>query len=133
MKKIISLAAMVGICFSAYAGEYKYLTFMRTDGTEVSLSVNQLEFTFEDGILKAKNQDGEQAFPISQLGKMFFSVEPTAILGITSDSEVGEVELFSPEGIRIGRFPSANEALSSTKKGLYILKSKSTTVKIVKP
>lgn len=133
MKKIISLAAIVGMCVSAYAGDYKYLTFLKTDGTEVSLSVNQLEFTFEDGILKAKNQDGEQAFPISQLGKMFFTMELTDIHGITSGSEVGEVELFSPEGIRIGQFSSATEALNATKKGMYLLKGKNTTVKFVKP
>ena len=79
MKKIISLATTVGICVSAYASDYNYLTFLRTDGTEMSLSINQLEFTFEDGVLKAKNQEGEQSFPISELGKMYFTKEATAI------------------------------------------------------
>lgn len=133
MKKILSLAATVGLCGSAFADNYNYLSFQKADGTEMSLSVNKLELTFENGMLKTINEDGEHTIPLSELRKMFFTVAPTAISAISSETDTEEVELFTPEGISLGLFPSAKEAKEATGKGLYILKSKTSTTKISKP
>ncbi|MGN0281642.1 MAG: hypothetical protein ACI4B3_04990 [Prevotella sp.] len=133
MKTIITLAAAIGICGSTCAENYEYLSFQKTDGTRISLSVNKLELTFENGMLKTSNEDGDNSFPLSELNKMFFTVEPTAIRDIASETDGEEVELFTPEGIHLGHFSSAKEAQEKAGKGLYILKGKSSTIKISKP
>jgi hypothetical protein len=80
--------------------------------------------------LVVTNSEETQTFTLSDLDKMFFYENTTGIDEIFS-TESGEVSVFTIMGIYVGKYPDANEALKTLDKGLYILKTKSNTVKIV--
>ena len=116
-------------------GEFPYLTFVASDGTVTSLGVESLEMTVtEDGNLVAVNSDGSKTFTLTSLAKMYFSTgDESTASGITMTEAEGtenEVEVFTLTGISLGKFADSAKAKESLKHGVYILKSKSETLKI---
>lgn len=115
-------------------GEFPYLTFVASDGTVTSLGVESLEMTVtEDGNLVAVNSDGSKTFTLTSLAKMYFSTgDESTTSGITMTEAEGteEVEVFSLTGIFLGKFTNSAKAKESLEHGVYILKSKSQTLKI---
>lgn len=116
-------------------GEFPYLTFVGSDGTVTSLGVESLEMTVtEDGNLVAVNGDGSKTFTLSSLAKMYFSTgDESTASGISlteTESADNEVEVFTLTGIFLGKFTDSAKAKASLEQGVYILKSKSETLKI---
>ena len=109
----------------AMAGNYPYLTFELTDGTKVSVSVSSLSLSFNGNTLKA----GAQTFTISNLSKMYFSSTDetnggaTAIEELTADDLEGK-EIYDLNGHRL-------DSDAQLPRGVYIVKSKNKTCKIV--
>ena len=96
------------------------------------IAVESLSITISDGQLVATNADGTQSFALTDLSKMYFT-QQADLTGIsnagTQEDEV--VEVFTTGGIKLGKYLNINEAKSSLKPGLYILKSKQKSFKIV--
>ena len=121
---ILGILMMMGT-LSAMAGNYPYLTFELTDGAKVSVSVSSLSLSVNGNTLKA----GAQTFTISNLSKMYFSSTDetnggaTAIEELTADDLEGK-EIYDLNGHRLD-----SDALLS--RGVYIVKSKNKTCKIV--
>ena len=121
---ILGILMMIGI-LPAMAGNYPYLTFELTDGAKVSVSVSSLTLSFNGNTLKA----GSQTFTVSNLSKMYFSSTDetnggaTAIEGLTADDLEGK-EIYDLNGHRY-----ASDA--QLPRGVYIVKSKNKTCKIV--
>ena len=114
----------------AMAGNYPYLTFELTDGTKVSVSVSSLTLTVNGTTLKA----GSQTFTISNLSKMYFSSTDetsgvTAIDELTADDFEGK-EIYDLNGHKI-ELQITNYELPKLPRGVYIVKSKNKTCKIV--
>ena len=112
------------------AGNYPYLTFELTDGTKVSVSVSSLTLTVNGTTLKA----GSQTFTISNLSKMYFSSTDetsgaTAIDELTADDFEGK-EIYDLNGHKI-ELQITNYELPKLPRGVYIVKSKNKTCKIV--
>ena len=112
------------------AGNYPYLTFELTDGTKVSVSVSSLTLTVNGTTLKA----GSQTFTISNLSKMYFSSTDetsgaTAIDELTADDLEGK-EIYDLNGHKI-ELQITNYELPKLPRGMYIVKSKNKTCKIV--
>lgn len=112
------------------AGNYPYLTFELTDGTKVSVSVSSLTLTVNGTTLKA----GSQTFTISNLSKMYFSSTDetsgvTAIDELTADDLEGK-EIYDLNGHKI-ELQITNYELPKLPRGVYIVKSKNKTCKIV--
>ena len=106
------------------AASYPYLTFELTDGTKVSVSVSSLTLSVNGNTLKA----GSQTFTISNLTKMYFSSTDetsgaTAIEELTADDLEGK-EIYDLNGHKL---PSD----AQLPRGVYIVKSKNKTCKIV--
>lgn len=111
---------------AVFADDYPYLTFETADGSKTSVSVNSLTLTVKDGKLTA----GDKTFSLSELSKMYFSMEEaTGIENVVSSIE-GTVEVFNLRGISMGKYNSMNEAAASLKTGVYVIKSKSKTIKV---
>ena len=109
---------------------YPYLTFELTDGTKVSVSVSSLTLTVNGTTLKA----GSQTFTISNLSKMYFSSTDetsgvTAIDELTADDLEGK-EIYDLNGHKI-ELQITNYELPKLPRGVYIVKSKNKTCKIV--
>ena len=112
------------------AESYPYLTFELTDGTKVSVSVSSLTLTVNGTTLKA----GSQTFTISNLSKMYFSSTDetsgaTAIDELTADDLEGK-EIYDLNGHKI-ELQITNYVLPKLPRGVYIVKSKNKTCKIV--
>lgn len=120
---ILGILMMVGT-LPTMAASYPYLTFELTDGTKVSVSVSSLTVSVNGTTLKA----GSQTFTISNLAKMYFSSTDetsgaTAIDELTADDLEGK-EIYDLNGHRM----SSDAQLP---RGVYIVKSKNKTCKIV--
>ena len=112
------------------AESYPYLTFELTDGTKVSVSVSSLTLTVNGTTLKA----GSQTFTISNLSKMYFSSTDetsgaTAIDELTAEDLEGK-EIYDLNGHKI-ELQITNYELPKLPRGVYIVKSKNKTCKIV--
>lgn len=126
---ILGILMMVGT-LPTMAESYPYLTFELTDGTKVSVSVSSLTLTVNGTTLKA----GSQTFTISNLSKMYFSSTDetsgvTAIDELTADDLEGK-EIYDLNGHKI-ELQITNYELPKLPRGVYIVKSKNKTCKIV--
>ena len=121
---ILGILMMIGT-LPAMAGNYPYLTFELTDGAKVSVPVTSLTLSVNGTTLKA----GSQTFTISNLSKMYFSSTDetnggaTAIEELTADDLEGK-EIYDLNGHRL-------ESDAQLPRGVYIVKSKNKTCKIV--
>ena len=120
---ILGILMMVGT-LPTMAASYPYLTFELTDGTKVSVSVSSLTVSVNGTTLKA----GSQTFTISNLAKMYFSSTDetsgaTAIDELTADDLEGK-EVYDLNGHKL-------DSDTQLPRGVYIVKSKNKTCKIV--
>ena len=122
---ILLLLTMVGV-LSVEAGNYTYLTFEMTDGVKASVPVTTaLTITISGNTLTA----GSESFTLSNLSKMYFSNddETTAINEIdysqTDDLLSESTDIYDLQGHKISR--------EQMRKGIYIIKTKSKTYKMI--
>lgn len=76
MKKgLLSIMLLATFLGAAMADDYTYpyLRFVDSEGTQTTVSVNELEITFSEGQLVAKNSDGTATIPLASLAMMQFS------------------------------------------------------------
>jgi hypothetical protein len=121
MKKIvIIMMALVG-ALTVQAEEYAYLTFETTDGAKASVDVSSLTLTVSGNTLTA----GSQTFTLSNLSKMYFSntSETTAIEEITTATLDEAADIYDLQGHKVTK--------EQTKRGVYIVKTKSKTYKMI--
>jgi hypothetical protein len=122
MKKIY-LLLMMGMAGaqSLRAADYTYLTFETTDGAKASVEVSSLTITVSGNTLTA----GSQTFALSNLLKMYFSNadETTAIEEITAETLDEAVDIYDLQGHKVSK--------DKLRKGIYIVKSKSRTYKMM--
>ena len=121
MKKIvIIMMALVGV-LTVQAEEYAYLTFETTDGAKASVDVSSLTLTVSGNTLTA----GSQTFTLSNLSKMYFSNtnETTAIEEITTATLDEAADIYDLQGHKVTK--------EQMKRGVYIVKTKSKTYKMI--
>lgn len=125
MKKVF-VGLLLAMSMQAMADDYGYLTFTKGDGSARSLAVDGLTITFADGKATVQNATESETFTLSDLTKMFFSVDEETTMGISltpTPSPTGEgSNYYSLDGRRLNGKP--------TKTGVYIVKSNGVTKKI---
>ena len=129
MKKLAAILVMMAACINIMADDFTYLTVENSDGTTTSMTASGLTITFADGQLKASNGSETWALPLSSLSKMYFS-NTDGISEAAQAIDDGEVTAYSTYGIVMGTFSCLDEARSQLKKGIYVIKSGSRTIKI---
>lgn len=122
MKKVLlSLMLLVAVLTAARAENYAYLTFETTDGAKTSVPVSSLELTFSGTMLTV----GDNAFVLSNLNKMYFSVsDETTVTGIDTYLLKEAVEVYDLKGNRVSE-PQMTA-------GVYVVKTKDGNYMIVK-
>ena len=121
MKKfLLIMMALVGAQI-VQAEEYAYLTFETTDGEKASVAVSSLTLTINGNTLTA----GSQTFILSNLSKMYFSNtnETTAIEEITTATLDEATDIYDLQGHKVTK--------EQMKRGVYIVKTKSRTYKMI--
>ena len=129
MKKVLVLLTAITVGSNLLADDFTYLTVENNDGTTTTMTANGLTITFSDGKLIATNGAENWSLPLSGLKKMYFS-NTDAISNQLVETEDGEVTVYSTSGIVMGKYQSIGEAKSQLKKGVYVIKSGSETLKI---
>jgi len=122
MKKIFILLTVLLATLTAQAEGYTYLTFETTDGAKASVAVENLTLTISGTTLTA----GSQQFTLSNLSKMYFSTSDetaTGIEEINSASIEEATDIYDLQGHKVSK--------EQMRKGVYIVKTKSRTYKMV--
>ena len=104
------------------AADYTYLTFETTDGAKASVAVENLTITISGTTLTA----GTQTFTLSNLAKMYFSTSDESTTGIeeiTSATLDEATDIYDLQGHKVSKTQMC--------KGVYIVKTKSKTFKMV--
>ena len=130
MKKLLLTLIIIVVSLTAQAYDYPYLIFQTTDGTVRAMAVESMTISISGGNLVATNSEETQTYALADLSKMFFSESTTGIEEMFSP-DGGEVDVFAVTGAHLGRYANAQEATAHLKSGMYLLRSKSTTIKIV--
>lgn len=131
-KKVMFLIVACLPLMTAHAESYPYLTFQKADGSLLSVGVESLEMTFQDGNLVYTNSAGTGTLTLADLSAMYFSSTDatTAITSLTADSSDGKVEVFSLQGVSYGTFANLQAMKESVPTGMYIVKTNGKTQKI---
>ncbi|MCR5139527.1 MAG: hypothetical protein K6B45_05140 [Bacteroidaceae bacterium] len=121
MKKIVLLLMVVAGVLTAQAGDYTYLTFETTDGAKASVAVENLTLTVSGNTVTA----GSQTFTLSNLSKMYFSIsdETTGIETVRIETIDEATDIYDLQGKKVTK--------AQMVKGVYIVKAKDRTYKIV--
>ena len=122
MKKILLLLTILVGTLTAQADSYSYLTFETTDGAKASVSVSDLTLSISGITLTA----GTQSFTLSNLNKMYFSTtdeSTTGIEEITSATLDEATDIYDLQGHKVTK--------AQMRRGVYIVKTKSRTYKMV--
>ena len=121
MKKFFLFLTILVGTLTAQAEDYTYLTFETTDGAKASVAVADLTLTISGTTLTA----GTQSFTLSNLSKMYFSNtdETTGIEAITSATLDEATDIYDLQGHKVTK--------AQMQKGVYIVKTKNRTYKIV--
>jgi hypothetical protein len=122
MKKLFLLLTVLVTTLTVQAEGYTYLTFETTEGAKASVSVENLTLTINGTTLTA----GSQQFTLSNLSKMYFSTSDetaTGIEEINSASIEEATDIYDLQGHKVSK--------EQMRKGVYIVKTKSRTYKMV--
>ena len=122
MKNIILLLTVLAGTMTAQADSYTFLTFETTDGAKASVSVEKLVLTISGTTLTA----GSQQFTLSNLSKMYFSTSDettTGIEEITNAALDEATDIYDLQGHKVTK--------EQMRKGVYIVKTKNRTYKMV--
>lgn len=122
MKKLFLLLTVLVTTLTVQAEGYTYLTFETTEGAKASVSVENLTLTINGTTLTA----GSQQFALSNLSKMYFSTSDetaTGIEEINSASIEEATDIYDLQGHKVSK--------EQMRKGVYIVKTKSRTYKMV--
>ena len=124
MKKIVLLfMALVGALAVQAEDTYTYLTFETTDGTKASVAIESLTLSINGTTLTA----GTQSFTLTNLAKMYFSTTDESTTGIESisiESLDEATDIYDLQGHKVTK--------EQMRRGVYIVKTKSKTYKMVK-
>ena len=122
MKKLVVFLLMMMGTMAVHAADYAYLTFETTDGAKASVSVENVTLTISGTTLTA----GSQSFTLSNLSKMYFSTSDettTGIEEITNAALDEATDIYDLQGHKVTK--------EQMRKGVYIVKTKNRTYKMV--
>jgi len=120
------MAGALGASATTY--DYPYMYFVTTDGTLQSMAVDGMTFAFTDGSMVVTNESESKTFTLTAMNKMYFS-ESSGLEELVNATDES-VEVYNMAGIMLGRYANTQQAMQELDRGIYVLKSQSTTLKI---
>ena len=129
MKRVVlSLLFVMGV-MGLQAQSYEFLTFQSTTGDK-SVKALGTVITFADGQMNVKNADEEFSLTLSELSKFFFSDTSAAIENISDGTDTA-VSVYTVSGQFIGIFADEASANAQLPKGIYVMKGKNNSKKLM--
>lgn len=109
-----------------HAEDYTNLSFEKTDGCVVSVSVDNLSMTFSGGKLLLDNgAAATQEIAVADLSRMFFSSFTSSITETTSCGDAEKL-VYTLSGACMGRY----DAVKTLPGGMYVVKEGDKTFKM---
>ena len=121
-KMILLLMALAGTLTMQAENAYAYLTLETTDGAKASIPVESLKLTISGNTLTTHSQ----TFLLSNLSRMYFSMTDETISGIeeiTSAALDEATHIYDLQGHKVSK--------EQMKKGVYVVKTKNKTYKMI--
>ena len=131
MKKFLIAGFLTMTAAVAFA-DYNYLEFKYADGSVRSLQTDGLVIRIDGSELQVTNSESESLqVNASLLASMQFVNEATGkVSNLTSSA--APVEIYNLNGVRIGNYDSADQALQTLPQGVYVIKkANGETVKLI--
>lgn len=131
--KVFIILLLAAMSLPAYGVEYNCLIVKDKSGTTTVLKSDGLKFNItDDGHLTAVSHEGENVFDVDNLISMEFATDPSSVNAVMDTSEA--VEVFTVAGVTVGTYVNMDEALTIiSTPGVYVVKSKNKTAKILIP
>ena len=131
--KLQALTAMALLgTLAAQAADYQYLTIEKKDGTALSITAVGLNITYADGKMTATNGTETATLALTDLSRMFFSnsKEATAIAAIEDLQPETAATVYDLSGRLVANEVLPSALSSQLRKGVYIVRQNTKTVKI---
>lgn len=130
MKKVFfSLIFLLFLAAFGRAESQLYLVFETTNGSKIPFNAQNLIMNVNGTVLDVTNDETSAKLTLSELTKMYFSTDISAINSPEISPKSESVEIFSLSGISLGKHSSSEEAKKALSTGVYIFKSESGTSK----
>lgn len=107
-----------------------HLVFLTADGQEHAFVAESLQMTRNESVLEVSNAEKSESFNLTELRKMYFTDNLSAIGEIEAETIEGAVTVYNLNGTEAGRFGSAAEAFAQLEPGIYVMSTEKQTVKI---
>lgn len=128
--RLAFFTALLLPAFTAQAADYKTLVFETTNGTE-AIDLSSLVLTVKDGSLVATNTTGTETFTLTSLSKMYFSTQDaTGISSVDIEATAAPLEAYNTGGQLAGSFTSFQEAKTSLRPGIYVIRQNGKSYKL---
>ena len=121
-KSVLLFMALAGTLTMQAENAYTYLTLETTDGAKASIPVESLTLTVSGNALTTDSQ----TFLLSNLSRMYFSMTDETISGIeeiTSAALDEATHVYDLQGHKVSK--------EQMKKGIYVVKTKNKTYKMI--
>lgn len=121
-KMILLLMALAGTLTMQAENAYTYLTLETTDGAKASIPVESLTLTISGNTLTTDSQ----TFLLSNLSRMYFSMTDETVSGIEENTSAALDEathIYDLQGHKVSK--------EQMKKGVYVVKTKNKTYKMI--
>ncbi len=119
---ILLLMALAGTLTMQAENAYTYLTLETTDGAKASIPVESLTLTISGNTLTTDSQ----TFLLSNLSRMYFSMTDETVSGIEENTSAALDEathIYDLQGHKVSK--------EQMKKGVYVVKTKNKTYKMI--
>ena len=132
MKRPALTAMVLFGTLAAQAADYQYLTIEKKDGTALSMTAVGLNITYADGKMTATNGTETATLALTDLSRMFFSnsKEATAIAAIEDLQPETAATVYDLSGRLVANKVLPSALSSQLRKGVYIVRQNTKTVKI---
>ena len=123
MKKIRLVLALLVCAGMVQAGDYAYLVFTNTAGTNTALSVTDLTMTVNGAQLDVTNAEGTVHFTLTELASMQFSTDGQQIgEGIENVLNADQpVTVYTINGVAMGTYDNLVQAAQQLGAGAYVI------------
>ena len=134
MKKFLSALILILCGLNLHAGEYDYLTFITSAGSQQIESAD-LVMTISGSNLIADNGKTKLTLALAEVQKMYFSDESGIYTDLenTSFDNDATVSVFNLEGKHIGKYANMSDAVRALSQGTYIVRQNANSLKILVP
>lgn len=116
MKHLFTFLLLIS-AYVCHGAEPLTLVLQTNDNSIHTIDAANLKMTIADGNLIV----GDKSFVLTDLVKMYFSGEVTAMSEIETSIVDGKIDIYTTSGIHVGSFNNIKDARAALSKGIYII------------